>query len=71
MASTIDVLDPPVRDLDPRDSQRFFDAKSRELLGITGDEFLRRWAAGDYDDIADDPNHSDIMYLVLLGRGGR
>ena len=71
MASTIDVLESPIRDLDPEDSRRFFDAKARELLGISGDEFRRRWAAGDYDDIADDPTHSDVMYLVLLGSGGR
>ena len=70
-ASTVDVLESPVRDLDPHDSQRFFDAKARELLGISGDEFLRRWAAGDYDDVADDPAHADVMYLVRLGSGGR
>jgi hypothetical protein len=40
---------------------------ARELLGISGDEFRQRWNAGEYDAIADDGDHSDIMYLALLG----
>jgi hypothetical protein len=40
---------------------------ARELLGISADEFRRRWNAGEYDEIADDGDHSDITYLALLG----
>ena len=55
------------RDLSPAETRAFFDKKALSLLGISGDEFRRRWQAGDYDEIADDPEHSDIMYLALLG----
>jgi hypothetical protein len=61
----------PAIDMDIEQSRRFFDKKARSLLGIGGEEFLRRWRAGEYAEIADDPAHSDIMYLALLGTGGR
>lgn len=66
------VLDtePRVADLDAEEWRAFFDAKARELLGISAEEFLRRWHAGDYDDLADEPGNSDIIYLALLGTGG-
>jgi hypothetical protein len=67
MASPVEVAAPLGRDLSPEESRAFFDAKARELLGISGDEFMQRWNAGDYDEIADDPAHSDIMYLAILG----
>ena len=67
MTSLVEVAEPPVRDLSPEESRAFFDAKASELMGISGDEFVRRWNAGEYDDVADDPAHSDIMYLALLG----
>lgn len=68
---TIAVERPPVIDMDVEQSRQFFDNKSRTLLGIGGEEFLRRWHAGEYAEMADDPAHSDIMYLALLGTGGR
>jgi hypothetical protein len=67
MTSTVEVTVSPVRDLSPEESRAFFDSKARALLGISGEEFVRRWNAGEYDEIADDPAHSDLMYLVLLG----
>ena len=67
MTSPVDTAEPEVIDLSPAESVAFFDGKARELLGISGDEFVRRWHAGEYDAIADDPAHSDIMYLAILG----
>lgn len=66
VAATAERTEPTIRDLSPEESRAFFDAKARSLLGISGDEFLRRWNAGDYDEIADDPPF-DIMYLAILG----
>jgi hypothetical protein len=60
-----------VLQLDREESREFFDRSARELLGISGDEFIRRWDAGDYDEIADDPAHSDVMYLAMLSDLGR
>ncbi|MGH2532470.1 MAG: hypothetical protein ACRDJW_09200 [Thermomicrobiales bacterium] len=61
----------PVRWLDEEEEREFFDRSVRELLGISGDEFTRRWNAGDYDEIADDPTHWDVLYLAMLGNVGR
>lgn len=74
MAITTDIDSaverPSVIDMDVEQSRQFFDDKARTLLGISGEDFLRRWHAGEYAEIADDPARSDIMYLALLGTGG-
>ncbi len=49
----------------------FFDEQARRLLGISGEELLRRLDAGEYDSIADDPDHSEIMDLAMLRSFGR
>jgi hypothetical protein len=62
---------PPMRLLSVSESQAFFDDMTRKLLGISGDEFIRRYHTGRYDDILDDPHHSDLIYLAMLGGLGR
>jgi hypothetical protein len=57
--------------LTPEQSRAHFDELTYELLGISGDEFTRRYDAGRHDDILDDPYHSDLMYLAMLGDLGR
>ena len=42
---------------------REFDARARELLGIGGEEFIRRFEAGEY---ANGPEDRDIVELGLL-----
>ncbi len=60
---------PPVVELNFEESRAFFDTQARERLGISGEEFLRRWHAGEYVEIADEPGNGDIMYLGMLGVG--
>jgi hypothetical protein len=62
---------PPIRTLTLEESRTHFDETTRKLLAISGDTFIERWYAGRYADILDDPAHSDIMYLTLLGNIGR
>lgn len=57
--------------LSAEESQALFDERARQLLGISGAEFLRRWDAGEYDAIADDPEHPEIMRLAMLIPFGR
>lgn len=52
--------------MDREEERRVFDEQVRALLGISGEEFLRRLDAGLYDDVLDDTGHSDLMYLSLL-----
>lgn len=71
MAVPIPETDNSVQWLDAEEERAFFDRQARSLLGISGEEFVRRWASGDYDEVADDPAHSDVMYLALLSTVGR
>lgn len=50
----------------PDEGRDFFDVQARRLLGISGDEFLRRWDAGEYDELVDDPQHPEILRLAVL-----
>jgi hypothetical protein len=68
MGPIAEAAEPPVRVLSPEESRAFFDAKVRVLLGVGGEEFVRRWNAGEYDEIADDPAHSDIMLFLPRDR---
>ena len=56
----------PVETLSPDESREFFDRQARRLVGRSGAEFLRAWDAGEYDAIADDPEHPEVMRLAFL-----
>ena len=62
---------PEVQVLPPEESRAFFDRQTRELVGMSGAEFLRRLDAGEFDDILDSSDHPDLMYLALLSPFGR
>ncbi|WAL66631.1 hypothetical protein ORV05_02095 [Amycolatopsis cynarae] len=40
-----------VVELDAGQGARLFDKIARDEMGISGDEFLRRWDAGEWDDV--------------------
>jgi hypothetical protein len=54
--------------LDDEETRAYFDATARELLGMSGDEFLRRLDAGEWRDVIDDGEHGDHLYLAMLRR---
>jgi len=66
-----EVAVPAVIHLSDEEGRALFDSEARELLGISGVEFLRRLRAGEYDGVPDDPEHWDILYLAMMGTGGR
>lgn len=44
-----------------------FDREVRRLMdGMSGEEFMERWEAGEFAEIADKPGHLHIMRLALL-----
>ena len=47
----------------PEESYALFDEAVRKLMNMSADEFIRRWKAGEYDEIADKAGHRHIMYL--------
>lgn len=55
----------------PEQARELFDSQARKLLGISGEEFLARWDAGEYRDVADGPDHRALMRLVMLIPFGR
>ena len=68
----VEVADGAVRHLDAEEWRAFFDANARNRLGMSGEEFLRRLDAGEFDEIADDVvNHPGLMYMVMLSQGVR
>jgi hypothetical protein len=40
-----------------------FDAAARRHLGMSGDEFLRRWDAGEF---ADDPDRPEVIEVAMM-----
>ena len=48
-----------------------FDNLARSLMQMSGAEFIQRWDAGEFADIADDPVHPEIMRLAMLIPLGR
>lgn len=39
-----------------------FDRQARDRLGMSGQEFLRKWEAGEIED----PDRNDVMMLVMM-----
>lgn len=63
MATTRKKLDEGVRDLSPEEWYSEFDALAWRLMGMSGEEFMRRWDSGEYDEIADAPGYRHIIFL--------
>lgn len=72
MVRTVDVeqeqalLSPAARPLESGESREMFDKRIRQHLGISGDEFLRLWDAGQLDT-AD----SKVRFCAVLIPFGR
>jgi hypothetical protein len=45
---------------------KLFDQDARRELGISGEEFLRRWDNGEYQDIQDDREGWKVMRVAFL-----
>jgi hypothetical protein len=57
---------PGIRMTTAEEARAFFDRQVRNVLDISGAEFLRRWDAGDYRPIPDTPEGRNIRRLVML-----
>ncbi len=52
--------------LSPEESRAMFDREARHWVGISGEEFLRRWDAGEYRNIPDTPEGRRTMEVIFL-----
>ena len=48
-----------------------FDQESRRIVGISGEEFLARWDAGEFRNFDDTLEERELAYLILLIPFGR
>lgn len=56
-----------VRELSREEGRQLFDRQARRYLGISGDEFLEKWDAGEYGDPDDrTKNPPGVMQLAML-----
>ena len=57
---------PGIHIVTAEEGRALFDYKARQYLDISGEEFLRRWDAGEYRPIADTPEGRKIGRLVMM-----
>jgi len=62
MATRRELKTPHVRMLSPEEAREAFDAEARLYLSMSGDEFIAKWDAGEFED----PDRPDIMHVALL-----
>jgi hypothetical protein len=55
---------PGVVFLEPEEEWALFDQAVRKWMGISAEEFIDRWEAGEYEEIADAPGHRHIIALA-------
>lgn len=71
VAHDVDATDLDDMFLDAEEGRRQFNELVESRLGISGPEFIRRFDAGEYQQIADDEDHRDIIELAMLIPFGR
>lgn len=59
-----DGLTPPAYILTPEEGRQMYDEAVRRYMGMSGEEFLRRWDAGEFHELYDDSDHWYVGYLV-------
>ena len=52
--------------LEDDEAHAYFDKASRELVGMSGEEFLRRLDSGEWYDVIDTPEYSDHLFLASM-----
>ena len=64
--------EPDVIELTPDEAMALFDQEARRLMGLSGEEFLRRLDAGEFPsgpDVPEDRNYNGvILMLPFAGR---
>jgi len=63
MATTAPPTNGQIRELTREEGMDLLDRAARQRLHMSGEEFIRAWEAGAFDD---DPDRPDIMYLAML-----
>ncbi|MBA3414273.1 MAG: hypothetical protein H0U10_03495 [Chloroflexia bacterium] len=62
---------PPLLELSEDEGRAFFDREARRQVGLSGEEFLRRYDRGDYAGIEEDEFGRAVVELSFLVSFGR
>ena len=71
MATTGVPATPTTQTLTADEGRTLFDEAARRELGMSGEEFIRRWDQGEFREIVNGPEHRTLMRLVMLMPFGR
>ncbi|CAN5814232.1 hypothetical protein BH20CHL1_BH20CHL1_10540 [soil metagenome] len=52
-----------IHEMSTEEGKEMFDSLARSSMNMTGDEFIRAWESGEFDD---QPETSGVIRLVLL-----
>jgi len=56
---------PGVHFVSKQEAREMFDLEAMQTLGISGDEFVRRWEAGEWQPVPDDTQGRKIARLSM------
>ena len=57
-----DVDEQTIDSMSPEEGRQLFDRQARKFLGMSGDEFVRRYRAGEIEE----PNRLDVARVAIL-----
>jgi len=66
MTETLSQTQPKTRWLNDEEAHALFDAEARRVMGISGEEFLRRYDAGEFDHHSDTSAEQDLDFWDLV-----
>lgn len=56
---------PGIHFVSKQEARELFDREAMKTLGISGDEFLRRWEAGEWQPVPDDTEGRKVARLSM------
>ena len=63
MSSVTTQVNVPVEALSREEGRAMLDDRAQHYLGISGDEFIRKWSSGEFNNGAEQP---DVIRLAML-----
>ncbi len=66
MAAPAQDVETRARFTTPEEGRELFDFQARELLGMSGEEFLNRWDTGEFRNLPDIEENFPIIRLAML-----
>lgn len=57
-------VEPKPRTISREEARQFFEAEAQRLFGMSGDEWVRRYDAGEFDEIFDTTPVLDMYFML-------